>query len=879
MKKEHAQQMQKNLLSHFVQSKRKVAISILICLLLCASSILDLPRRVTARASANSAQLLVSPESSTYPRQLKVSGTNYGAVEKVQVYWNYTGPGTGTLERTATTNASGAFSASFYAPLTPTGSYTIAGVGMTSGLVATAAFQLLPGLQVSPVAGIAGAQLTLTGQAFGSGESVNIYWNYNTKTKMGTLLAAVPADSTGFFTYTFNAPAGTPSKRITIAGIGQTSQAAAFATFTVYPPTLALAPVQGSATTTLTVSAYGFAANEQINLFWNHGSNVIGTGTTDGTGYLAPTTVAVPAGSVPGNYAVTATGQTSKISTTSTFTVIATASSMNISSGPVGVDVNVNGQGYSPGETVDILWNYTGPGTGTTVAQVTAGVAGTITGNFTVPTAAPGSCTVAVVGTTSQDATQNTFTVDNSLTENPSTAPPGTNVTVVGTGFQANESVALYWDSLSELLLVTATADSNGNISQTVVLPGNAVSGVHSIIGMGLSSQLSLTGQITINTNWSAFGFDYLHDRDNIYENSLTPSNVSNLTLQWSADLGSGFWGSPVYANGIIYQASSRGVLNAFNATTGIPIWQYNTQTVDTEVSAPLVDPATNTVFYGTITQLISSSSDVGLPSPVYGLDAQTGALKWSVIIPADEYGFPSLAFNTLYVGAARELGPGDLLALDMMSGDVKWEYPTHSVWGSVAVDPNTNMVFTGNGNPNAQVLALNAQTGQLDWQYNVPNSPGDTDVGSGIAVVNGLVYANSKNGNVYAINESNGTTAWSTTIAAQYDFADVSSPAISTAGILYIGSTDSNLYALNASTGAIVWKTPLNGQIASSPALANGVVYVATTGNSIYALDATTGSILWSFATENLSYSSPIVVNGWLYCGSDDGKLYAFSL
>ncbi|HCI78939.1 MAG TPA: hypothetical protein DHW02_04545, partial [Ktedonobacter sp.] len=346
------------------------------------------------------------------------------------------------------------------------------------------------------------------------------------------------------------------------------------------------------------------------------------------------------------------------------------------------------------------------------------------------------------------------------------------------------------------------------------------------------------------------------------------------------ANIGNGLWSSPVYANGIVYQASSRGILNAYNATTGSLIWQYNTQTVDTEVSAPLVDTNTNTVFYGTITQLISSSTDVGLPSPVYGLDAQTGALKWSMIIPADEYGFPTLAFNTVYVGAARELGPGYVLALDIVTGNVRWEYFTHSVWGSMAVDTGKGIVFTGNANPNAQVLALNAQNGQLLWQFNVPNSSGDTDVGSGITIGNnGLIYANSKNGNTYGINESDGTMAWSTTIALHYDFSDVSSPALSSTGVLYVGSTDTNLYALDAATGAVLWKVSVGAGISSSPALANGVVYFASTNDTFYALDATNGTILWSFTTGALSYSSPIVVNGWLYCASSDGQLYAFSL
>lgn len=856
---------------------RGFAFLILTCTLILTCITLILPHLPAAHASNPTLQVV--PSSSSYPRQIRVTGTNYGSVEKVAVYWNYSGPGTGTLEKTATTDSTGTFSVLFYVPLTATGTYTIAGVGKSSGLIATAPFQLLPALTITPVAGIAGTSLTLTGKAFGNTETVNIYWNYSTKTHTGTLIAALPGDSTGSFTYTFNAPSGTTLKRVTIAGIGQTTQTTALTDFTVYPPTLALAPIQGSPGSTLTLSAYGFAANEQVNFYWNHTTTPIGSGSTDAIGYLNPATITVPSSASTGGYSITAVGQTSNITSSNTFTIVGTSSKFSITSGPVGVNVALTGRGYTPGESVQVLWNYTGSGTGTAIGQITAGVAGDINGSFIVPTATTGTYTVALVGTTSLDVSQNTFLLSSSLASSPASASPGTSVTISGTGFQPTEQVALYWETTSGQPLATASADANGNISQAIAFPSNAPSGVHSVIGSGLTSQTTLTTSVTVNTNWGGFGLDDPHDRNNTYENGLNSTTVANLKLKWSAYQSASLWSSPVYADGIVYQATSRGILHAYNATTGSLLWQYNTKTVDTEVSAPLVDPSTNTVFYGTITQLISSASDVGLPSPVYGLDAKTGTLKWSIIIPADEYGFPTLAFNTVYVGAARELGPGYVLAIDMVSGNIRWKYFTHSTWGSMAVDTDKGIVFTGNANPNAQILALDAQNGQLIWQLNIPNSPNDTDVGSGLVVKNGLVYANSKNGNVYAVNESNGTVAWSTTVALHYDFSDVSSPALSSSGVIYVGSTDSNLYALNATTGAVIWKVSVGAGISSSPALANGVVYFASTNDTIYALDATNGSTLWSYTTGALSYSSPVVVNGWLYCGSSDGKLYAFSL
>ncbi|HCI78938.1 MAG TPA: hypothetical protein DHW02_04540, partial [Ktedonobacter sp.] len=119
-----------------------------------------------------------------------------------------------------------------------------------------------------------------------------------------------------------------------------------------------------------------------------------------------------------------------------------------------------------------------------------------------------------------------TFSVINGLAASPASASPGTGVTINGTGFQAAESVALYWDNTSGQLLTTTSADTNGNISQVVTFPANATSGSHNMIGVGLTSQKTYTEPVTVNTNWGAFGSDDLHDRNNAYESSLGTTNV-----------------------------------------------------------------------------------------------------------------------------------------------------------------------------------------------------------------------------------------------------------------------------------------------------------------------------------------------------------------
>jgi outer membrane protein assembly factor BamB len=828
-------------------------------------------------AHAAGPTLTLHPTSSNYSppdSRVVVQGNRFSSDETVKVYWNYTGQGSGTLEAAATTDGSGTFFAQFAPPLASTGTYTVAGIGQTSGLNAIATFLLLPNLSISPEASGPNTLLTFAGDAFGAGEAVKIYWNY-TGPGTGTLLSTATGNGTGSFTFTAHVPLGTSPGDTIVAGVGQSSQTVAKHIFTLYTPAEMLAPLSGSVSTALTVSAYGFKGNEKVSIFWNNGMNPLAIVKADLFGYIAPT-ITVPPGSAPGSYAVKVLGQTSHVTATNTFVMLAPASQLSIASGPVGVKVKVTGQGYAPNEQVGVYWNYTGPGTGNSVANVTTGTSGAFNVGFAVPLSVSGAFNVAAVGTTSKSVTQNAFTVATGLAASPAIRAPGTISAVSGTGYQANEAVKLFWDNISSPLLATSTADSQGNISQVVTFPANATPGSHTIIGVGQASGRSFTATATVQTNWGDFGFDFAHHRENIYENSLTTGNVGSLNLKWSAPMTHGFEDSVVYANGLIYVVTTDGILDAYVATTGILQWQFNTNTGFKNYSSPVVDPANGIVFFGT-----TGRGGSGIRSPVYALNAQTGALQWSLILAGNDFAFPTLGAQTIYMGVSNEGATSSIYAIDEISGHILWQHSANGgVWGAIGLDTVTHALFSIVGNPSDQVISLKMKTGAQLWQHTLPNSNLDDDPGSGITVANGQVYLDDKNGFAYGLDEYTGNQIWATQIGSEFTTPrDVSTQAVSASGVLYVGSQDTNLYALNALTGAVLWKTPTGGGIDSSPAIANGVVYFASFDSKIYAVDATSGSVLWSYLTKNLSFSSPIIANGWLYCGSTDGKLYAFSL
>src|SRR5437588_6015687 len=300
---------------YFFKKVGAIALTMVALAIVTASVIIVLPHAQPIYAAGNPT-LTLNPTSGAYTdrddqQPISVHGTNYGVNESVNIYWNYTGPGSGILETTTTTNAKGTFGASFLYQLAATGTYTSAGVGQTSGIVVTAPFTLYPQLSIRPQAGGPGTTVAFNGNAFAAGETINIYWKY-TGPGTGTLLATATGNSTGSFTVNGIIPNYSPGS-YTITAIGQTSNTLAKYKFTIYKPTLALAPLKGSASTTLTLSAFGFTGGENVAIYWNNGSTPLASGTTSDFGYLAPTTITVPAGTTPGAYQVKMVRQSSKL--------------------------------------------------------------------------------------------------------------------------------------------------------------------------------------------------------------------------------------------------------------------------------------------------------------------------------------------------------------------------------------------------------------------------------------------------------------------------------------------------------------------------------------------------------------------------------------
>jgi phospholipase C/outer membrane protein assembly factor BamB len=459
-----------------------------------------------------------------------------------------------------------------------------------------------------------------------------------------------------------------------------------------------------------------------------------------------------------------------------------------------------------------------------------------------------------------------TFIVQPTVSVTPNVAPPASKVAVSGTGFQANEVVAL---DLNGQPWGSATADGTGRFSGAFLsVPGGVQPGSSLINAVGRMSGITATQTLHVSANWefrySASGGSY-----NPYENTIGVGNVGTLVpAPWQGNATKAINSSPASVNGIVFAGSNDGRLYEWNSTNYEQVRTLpSTGPVGAIDSSPFI--LGGNVYVGSQNGKLYGFPDNCTPPSI---DLPTGC---NATLTVGSLGriesSPVGSGTTLYVGSDNE----NLYAISTSSKKVLWSTVLYApVTSSPALSGSTVVVGSGN-----RVFGLNSSTGAIRWT----GKTGGT-VSSSPAIVGGTVYVGSQDGKLYAF-PLNCTPAcaprWTVTTGGPIE----SSPAVAY-GNVYVGSDDGNLYAYELSNHALLWTMPTGGSVKSSPAVANGVIYVGTNDAKLYAASATgcggptTCAPLWtSSATGGPITSSPAIANGQVYVGSSDGHLYVYVL
>jgi hypothetical protein len=141
--------------------------------------------------------------------------------------------------------------------------------------------------------------------------------------------------------------------------------------------------------------------------------------------------------------------------------------------------------------------------------------------------------------------------------------PPTASAQLTGGGFGQSEIVNVKFDATQ----IATTTDTTGKLVVRITVPKTVLPGTHTVQVTGQSSGLTAQASFLVRTDWTQFHFGLNHTGYNPYENVLSSSNVSALTLDWSYTTGSSINSSPAIANGVVYVGSDDGKLYAFHLT------------------------------------------------------------------------------------------------------------------------------------------------------------------------------------------------------------------------------------------------------------------------------------------------------------------------
>ncbi len=225
----------------------------------------------------------------------------------------------------------------------------------------------------------------------------------------------------------------------------------------------------------------------------------------------------------------------------------------------------------------------------------------------------------------------------------------------------------------------------------------------------------------------------------------------------------------------------------------------------------------------------------------------------------------------------------GHVAAIDMAGGGRLWRVNTQAennrstnLGGGIAIENGTIYATTGR----AEALALEAASGKILWRKDI-----GVPARSGPSVSGGRMHFTTLDDQVLALSLKDGSRAWgykgsetATTVLAD------AAPAIND-GFVVAGFGSGELVALRADSGSLVWSDSLAGSgganssvdltaIRALPVIDRGRVYAIGVGGLLVALDLRTGRRLWE--REIGGGQTPCLVGDWLFVQSSNQGLAA---
>ena len=383
------------------------------------------------------------PVSGTVGCTVTVAGNGYMPNEMIRFAF-----GTTPTIVSVYSNVIGTFSTCFTTDTQPYGTTTVAAYGNISGICAASTFAMKANIIcLTPTTGTVGTYVTISGNGFGSNESIRVNFGTISTITLGT------TSSYGNFAITFTVNTQ-PYGITTITIISQSSLAEARTSFNICSSIVMISPISGSVGTVVRIMSNGFGANELIRISLGHTATInITTANETGSFDTSFTVDTQPAGTTTIMASGVMTGQMAAYR----FFIMPSTILLTPTQGTVGSWVTIAGNGFGANESLRI--NF---GTTLTICSVNSNADGTFIAVFTADIQSYGTTAVRITGLTPGFISSAYFRIlPHIILISPKSGQIGARITVAGNGFGSGETVAIDFGNTNTIAVTNTMVNGN----------------------------------------------------------------------------------------------------------------------------------------------------------------------------------------------------------------------------------------------------------------------------------------------------------------------------------------------------------------------------------------------------------------------------------
>jgi outer membrane protein assembly factor BamB len=167
---------------------------------------------------------------------------------------------------------------------------------------------------------------------------------------------------------------------------------------------------------------------------------------------------------------------------------------------------------------------------------------------------------------------------------------------------------------------------------------------------------------------------------------------------------------------------------------------------------------------------------------------------------------------------------------------------------------------------------AVNDSFPQVKEKWNYQDN---SDIGSGTAYYDDLIFSTNTNGEILAIKKTNGKVKWRFKTGGKI----YSIPAVKD-GLVISGSSDDYIYALSVKNGKLAWKYKTEKAVLGNPVIHQNAVYIGGSDGHFRKLDLHNGTLLWDFAdVKGFVVTKPLIYNNRILFGCWNNDFYCLDI